>query len=39
MIGELKGGYTTIDLDPVRVKGRSQMMDICEIDYDHAIIM
>jgi adenylate cyclase len=39
MISELKNEYATIDLDSVHVKGRSQMMDICEIDYDHAIIM
>jgi class 3 adenylate cyclase len=35
----LTNAYPTIRLEPVMVKGRSQPVDIFEIDYDRAIIM
>ncbi|MBN1466615.1 HAMP domain-containing protein [candidate division KSB1 bacterium] len=35
----LKGTYTTTQLDPVWVKGRSKPVATFEVDYDHAITM
>ncbi|MBN1558678.1 HAMP domain-containing protein [candidate division KSB1 bacterium] len=35
----LKGHYTTTQLDPVLVKGRSKPVATFEVDYDHAITM
>ncbi len=39
MVDRLNGEYPTIRLNPVLVKGRSQPVDIFEVDYDRAIIM
>lgn len=39
MVDKLSGDYPTIRLNPVWVKGRSQPLEVFEVDYDHAIIM
>jgi hypothetical protein len=39
MAKEFHEDYPTIRLNPVRIKGRSQPIQIFEVDYDHAIIM
>jgi len=39
MVDELDGEYPTIRLNPIRVKGRRQLVEIFEVDYDRAIIM
>ncbi len=39
MVKQLDGEYPTIRLNPIRVKGRSQTVQVFEIDYDRAIIM
>ena len=39
MVDKLNGDYPTIRLNPVWVKGRSQPVEVFEVDYDHAIIM
>lgn len=39
MVQQLDGEYPTIRLNPIRVKGRSQTVQVFEIDYDRAIIM
>ena len=39
MVDKLDGEYPTVRLNPIRVKGRRQMVEIFEVDYDRAIIM
>ncbi|NIA29494.1 MAG: HAMP domain-containing protein [Actinobacteria bacterium] len=39
MVDKLSGDYPTIRLNPVWIKGRSQPLEVLEVDYDHAIIM
>ncbi len=39
MVDKLSGDYPTIRLNPLWVKGRSQPLEVFEVDYDHAIIM
>lgn len=39
MVDALNGEYPTIRLNPIMVKGRSQPVDVFEVDYDRAIIM
>ncbi|MBN1542179.1 HAMP domain-containing protein [candidate division KSB1 bacterium] len=39
MVDKLDGEYPTIRLNPIRVKGRRQIVEIFEVDYDRAIIM
>ena len=39
MADKLNGEYPTIRLNPVWVKGRSQPIDVFEVDYFHALIM
>ncbi|NOY58477.1 MAG: HAMP domain-containing protein, partial [Calditrichaeota bacterium] len=39
MVDKLSGDYPTIRLNPVWIKGRSQPLEVFEVDYDHAIIM
>jgi len=39
MVYKLNGEYPTIRLNPIMVKGRSQPVDVFEVDYDRAIIM
>jgi class 3 adenylate cyclase len=39
MVDKLDGEYPTIRLNPIRVKGRKQLVEVFEVDYDRAIIM
>ena len=39
MVDSLKCDYPTIRLNPVRIKGRRQSVEVFEVDYDHASIM
>jgi adenylate cyclase len=35
----LTSEFSLLQMAPVRVKGKSQPVDMCEIDYDRAMIM
>jgi adenylate cyclase len=39
MVDQLNGEYPMIRLNAIRVKGRKQLVEIFEVDYDRAIIM
>jgi adenylate cyclase len=39
MVDSFEIEFPTIRLKPVSIKGRSQPVEIFEVDYDHAIIM
>ncbi len=39
MVGQLNGEYPTIHLNSVQVKGRTQLVEMYEVDYDRSMIV